>query len=217
MLNEPDESLLSDLRTLLGDAGVVEATETHLTERRGLYRGQAAALVRPASTEQVAEVVKRCAAAKVGIVPWGGGTGLVGGQVKVEPPTPILLSLERMRAVREVSAAQNTITVEAGLPVQAVQEAASAVDRLFPLAYGSQGTASIGGGLAVNSGGLQALRYGVARDLCLGLEVVTAEGEVWNGLSSLRKDNTGYDRCAKTIPAMICGISTLVRKARWEL
>jgi len=193
MLNEPDESLLSDLRTLLGDAGVVEATETHLTERRGLYRGQAAALVRPASTEQVAEVVKRCAAAKVGIVPWGGGTGLVGGQVKVEPPTPILLSLERMRAVREVSAAQNTITVEAGLPVQAVQEAASAVDRLFPLAYGSQGTASIGGGLAVNSGGLQALRYGVARDLCLGLEVVTAEGEVWNGLSSLRKDNTGYD------------------------
>ena len=193
MLNEPDESLLSDLRALLGEAGMREPTETHLTERRGLYRGQAAALARPASTEQVAEVIKRCAAAKVGIVPWGGGTGLVGGQVKVDPPRPILLSLERMRAVREVSAAQNTITVEAGLPVQNVQEAAEAVDRLFPLAYGSQGTASIGGGLAVNSGGLQALRYGVARDVCLGLEVVTAEGEIWNGLSSLRKDNTGYD------------------------
>lgn len=193
MLNEPDESLLSDLRALLGEAGLQEPTETHLTERRGLYKGQAAALARPASTAQVAEVVKRCAAAKVGLVPWGGGTGLVGGQVKVDPPRPILLSLERMRAVREVSAAQNTITIEAGLPVQSIQEAAESADRLFPLAYGSQGTASIGGGLAVNSGGLQALRYGVARDLCLGLEVVTAEGETWNGLSSLRKDNTGYD------------------------
>lgn len=193
MLNEPDEALLSGLHALLGDAGMQQATETHLTERRGLFQGKAAALVRPASTVQVAEVVRRCASAKVGIVPWGGGTGLVGGQVKVEPPRPILLSLERMRAVREVSAVQNTITVEAGLPVQGVQEAAESVGRLFPLAYGSQGTASIGGGLAVNSGGLQALRYGVARDLCLGLEVVTAEGDIWNGLSSLRKDNTGYD------------------------
>lgn len=193
MLNEVDDGLLSALRAVVGAAGVAEATETHLTERRGLYQGRAAILLRPANTAQVAEVVRLCAAARVGIVPWGGGTGLVGGQVRPDPPAPVLLSLERMRAVREVSPAQNTITVEAGAPVQVVQEAAAAANRLFPLAYGSQGTASIGGGLAVNSGGLQAIRYGVARDLCLGLEVVTAEGEVWNGLSSLRKDNTGYD------------------------
>lgn len=193
MLNEPDDALLAELRAIVGEAGIAMAGETHLTERRGLFQGQAATLLRPASSNEVAQIVRRCAAARVGIVPWGGGTGLVGGQVKPDPPIPVLLSLERMRAIREVSPEQNTITVEAGLPVQAVQEEAAAVDRLFPLAYGSQGTASIGGGLAVNSGGLQALRYGVARDLCLGLEVVTAEGEVWNGLSSLRKDNTGYD------------------------
>lgn len=193
MLNEPDDALLSDLRTVVDEAGAQDATEAHLTERRGLFQGHAAILLRPSSTDQVAEIVKRCAAAKVGIVPWGGGTGLVGGQVKVDPPAPVLLSLERMRTIRDVSPEQNTITVEAGLPLQAVQDAAAAVDRLFPLSYGSQGTASIGGGLSVNSGGLQAIRYGVARDVCLGLEVVTAEGDVWNGLSSLRKDNTGYD------------------------
>jgi FAD/FMN-containing dehydrogenase len=193
MLNEPDQSLLDDLRTVVGEAGVQEPTETHLTERRGLFKGQAVILLRPSATDEVAEIVRRCAAARVGIVPWGGGTGLVGGQVKADPPAPVLLSLDRMRAVREVSPAQNTLTVEAGAPLQVVQEAASKVDRLFPLSYGSEGTASIGGGLAVNSGGLQAIRYGVARDVCLGLEVVTAEGEVWSGLSSLRKDNTGYD------------------------
>ena len=193
MLNEPDDALLSDLRAVVGEKGFLEPTETHLTERRGLFNGQAAALLRPNSTAEVAAVVKLCSAAGVGIVPWGGGTGLVGGQVKVDPPRPVLVSLERMRGVREVSPEQNTITVEAGATVQSVQEAALDVDRLFPLSYGSQGTASIGGGLAVNSGGLQAIRYGVARDVCLGLEVVTAEGEVWNGLSTLRKDNTGYD------------------------
>ena len=193
MLNEPDQSLLDELRAVVGPAGLMEPTETHLTERRGLFKGKAAILLRPSATAQVAEIVKRCAAARVGIVPWGGGTGLVGGQVKVEPPAPVLLSLERMRAVREVSPEQNTLTVEAGAPLQVVQEAAAKADRLFPLSYGSEGTASIGGGLSVNSGGLQAIRYGVARDVCLGLEVVTAQGEVWNGLSSLRKDNTGYD------------------------
>jgi len=193
MLNEPDDTLLSSLRAVLGESGFLEPTETHLTERRGLFKGQAAALLRPESTAQVAEVVRLCAAAQVGIVPWGGGTGLVGGQVKTDPPRPILLSLERMRSVRELSPEQNTITVDAGATLQSVQEAALSVDRLYPLSYGSEGTATIGGGLAVNSGGLQAIRYGVARDLCLGLEVVTAEGEIWNGLSTLRKDNTGYD------------------------
>jgi FAD/FMN-containing dehydrogenase len=193
MLNEPDDALLSELRAVLGDKGFQEPTETHLTERRGLFTGQAAALLRPNSTDEVAQVVKLCAAAGVGIVPWGGGTGLVGGQVKVDPPRPVLVSLERMRGVREISPEQNTITADAGATLHSVQQAALDADRLFPLSYASEGTATIGGGLAVNSGGLQAIRYGVARDLCLGLEVVTAEGEVWNGLSTLRKDNTGYD------------------------
>lgn len=193
MLEEPDELLLSDLRNVVGDNGFSEATEAHLTERRGLFKGEAAALLRPNSTDQVAQIVRLCAAARVGIVPWGGGTGLVGGQVKVDPPRPVLVSLDRMRNVRDVSPGQNTITVDAGVTLQTVQNTAAEADRLFPLSYASEGTATIGGGLAVNSGGLQAIRYGVARDLCLGLEVVTAEGEIWNGLSSLRKDNTGYD------------------------
>lgn len=192
MLNEPNDALLDSLRTVVGD-GWGEADEAHLTELRRLYRGQASILLKPGSTAEVAEIVRLCAEARVGIVPWGGGTGLVGGQVKPEPPLPVLLSLERMRRLRAVSPEQNTMTVEAGLPVQQVQEAAADVDRLFPLSYGSEGTASIGGGLAVNSGGLQALRYGVARDVCLGLEVVTAEGQVWHGLSTVKKDNTGYD------------------------
>ncbi len=193
MLEEPDELLLSDLRNVVGDNGFSKATEAHLTERRGLFKGEAAVLLRPNSTEQVAQIVKLCAAARVGIVPWGGGTGLVGGQVKADPPRPILVSLDRMRNVRDVSPEQNTITVDAGVTLQTVQNTAAEADRLFPLSYASEGTATIGGGLAVNSGGLQAIRYGVARDLCLGLEVVTAEGEIWNGLSSLLKDNTGYD------------------------
>ena len=193
MLREPDEALLSELRAVVGGSGVMEPGETHLTERRGLFKGQAAALLRPDSAAQVAEVVRLCSAAGVGIVPWGGGTGLVGGQVKADPPRPVLLSLERMRAIRAVSPGQNTITVDAGATLQSVQQAALGADRLFPLSYASEGTATIGGGLAVNSGGLQAIRYGVARDVCLGLEVVTAEGEIWNGLSTLRKDNTGYD------------------------
>ena len=193
MLNEPDDNLLSALRAVLGEKGFAPPDDAHLTERRGLFRGRASALLRPENTAQVAEVVRLCAAARVGLVPWGGGTGLVGGQVKPDPPSPVLVSLERMRAVRDVSPQQNTLTVEAGATLQSVQARASDADRLFPLSYASEGSATIGGGLAVNSGGLQAIRYGVARDMCLGLEVVTPQGEIWNGLSTVRKDNTGYD------------------------
>lgn len=193
MLNDPNEALLAALKTIVGDAGWVEPSDTYLTEQRGLYQGRAAIVLRPASTQEVAACVRLCAEAKVAIVPWGGGTGLVGGQVMPEGPVPVVLSLDRMRAVRAVIPQESAMIVEAGLPVQAAQEAAAAHGKLFPLSYASEGTASIGGGLSTNSGGLIAVRYGVARDMCLGLEVVTPQGEIWNGLSTLRKDNTGYD------------------------
>lgn len=193
MLNEPNTALLDALKAALGPKGWCAPNDTYVTERRGLYRGQAAIILRPGSTAEVAEAVRLCAEARVGIVPWGGGTGLVGGQVKPEGTVPVVLALDRMRQVRAALPDENALIVEAGLPLQLVQQAAEQVDRLFPLSYASEGTASIGGGLAVNSGGLQAIRYGVARDLCLGLEVVTARGEVWDGLTTLRKDNTGYD------------------------
>lgn len=193
MLNEPNDALLYALKAVVGDKGWIEPNDTYVTERRDLYHGKAAIVLRPADTEQVAACVRLCADARVGIVPWGGGTGLVGGQVMPEGATPVIIALDRMRRVREVLPRENAMIVDAGLPVQLAQEAAAAHDKLFPLSYASEGTASIGGGLAANSGGLIAIRYGVARDMCLGLEVVTAQGEIWNGLTTLRKDNTGYD------------------------
>ncbi len=193
MLNDPDDTLLDALKSAVGDAGWMVPTDTYLTEMRGLYQGRAAIVLRPGSTEEVAACVRLCAAAQVAIVPWGGGTGLVGGQVMPEGPVPVVLSLDRMRAIRSVIAQESAMIVEAGLTLQAAQEAAAAHGKMFPLSYASEGTASIGGGLSVNSGGLIAVRYGVARDMCLGLEVVTPQGEIWNGLSTLRKDNTGYD------------------------
>ncbi len=193
MLNEPTDALLDALKSVLGEAGWSAPTDRYLTELRGLYRGRAAIVLRPASTVEVAACIRLCAEARVGVVPWGGGTGLVGGQVMPEGPVPVVLSLDRMRAVRAVIPAEAAMIVEAGATLHAAQEAAAGAGKLFPLSYASEGTASIGGGLAVNSGGLLAVRYGVARDMCLGLEVVTPQGEIWDGLSTLRKDNTGYD------------------------
>ena len=193
MLNDPNDALLTALKSAVGDAGWIEPSDKYLTEQRDLYQGRAAIVLRPASTQEVAACVRLCAEAKVAIVPWGGGTGLVGGQVMPEGPVPVVLALDRMRAVREVIPQESAMIVEAGLPVQAAQEAAATHRKLFPLSYASEGTASIGGGLSANSGGLIAVRYGVARDMCLGLEVVTPQGEIWDGLSTLRKDNTGYD------------------------
>ncbi|MFZ1338388.1 MAG: FAD-binding oxidoreductase, partial [Paracoccaceae bacterium] len=140
-----------------------------------------------------AEVVRACAAARVGLVPWGGGTSLVGGQVMPDGPAPLILSLERMAVIRSVQAPENALVAEAGASLQAVRDAAETAGRLFPLSLASQGTATIGGNLATNAGGTGVLRYGNARDLCLGLEVVLADGSVWHGLKRLRKDNAGYD------------------------
>jgi FAD/FMN-containing dehydrogenase len=187
--------LLRQLRTLCGEANVLHEGDLSAYERdwRRRWHGKALAVVRPGSTAEVAAVVKACAEAGVAVVPQGGNTGLVGGGVPDASGTQVLLSLQRMNRVRHIDAANLAMTVEAGCVLQAVQEAAAAQGLLFPLSLAAEGSCTIGGNLATNAGGTQVLRFGNARELCLGLEVVTADGDVWDGLSGLRKDNTGYD------------------------
>lgn len=164
-----------------------------LTDYRRRFTGRALAVAQPDSAEDVAAVVRWCAANDVALVPQGGNTGLVGGGVPNEAGRTVLLSLNRMQRVLEIDPLNNTMTVQAGCVLANVQQAAKGADRLFPLSLGAEGSCTIGGNLATNAGGIQVLRYGNARDLCLGLEVVTADGRIWNGLRGLRKDNTGYD------------------------
>jgi FAD/FMN-containing dehydrogenase len=187
--------LLEALRAAVGERGLLADGDLSAWELdwRKRYRGRALAVVRPASTAEVAAVVKACAAQGAGIVAQGGNTGLVGGSVPDASGTQVVLSLSRMNRVRQVDAANSTMTVDAGCVLQALQQEAERHGFLFPLSLAAEGSCTIGGNLATNAGGTQVLRYGNARDLCLGLEVVTAAGEVWNGLSGLRKDNTGYD------------------------
>ena len=165
----------------------------YLEERRGLFQGRAGLVVAPRSVDEVALVLREASAARVGVVPYGGGTGLVGGQVSPEGPAPLVLSLERMTRVRAVYPEENVIVAEAGAVLAQVQAAAEEVGRLFPLALASEGSCQIGGNLSTNAGGVNVLRYGNARELCLGLEAVLPDGSVWHGLKRLRKDNTGYD------------------------
>ncbi len=188
-------TLLARLRDIVGPAQVLSNGDLSAWELdwRRRWRGKALAVVRPGSTEEVAAVVRVCAACGTAIVPQGGNTGLVGGGVPDASGTQVLLSLQRMHRVREIDTANLTLTADAGCVLQAVQEAARAQGLLFPLSLAAEGSCTLGGNLATNAGGTQVLRWGNARDLCLGLEVVTAQGEVWSGLSGLRKDNTGYD------------------------
>ncbi|HMO08980.1 MAG TPA: FAD-binding oxidoreductase [Paracoccaceae bacterium] len=175
-------------------AGLLSAPEPrHLTEPRGRWQGRAGALARPRSVEEAAALVRAAARLCVGLVPWGGGTGLVGGQVAPEGALPVLVSMERMTAVRAVHAQENVLVIEAGATLAAAQAAATGAGRLFPLSLASEGSATVGGVLATNAGGVNVLRWGNARDLCLGLEAVMPDGSVWHGLRRLRKDNTGYD------------------------
>ena len=191
--------LLHALREIVGAEHVLHEGDLGAWEAdwRGRVRGRALAVVRPATTQQVADVVRLCAqhqaALGISIVPQGGNTGLVVGSTPDESGNQIVLSLTRMRAVRALDAANLTITVEAGCVLQSVQEAASAQGFLLPLSLAAEGSCTMGGNLSTNAGGTQVLRYGNARDLCLGLEVVTAQGDIWHGLAGLRKDNTGYD------------------------
>jgi FAD/FMN-containing dehydrogenase len=160
---------------------------------RHLYHHPAVCVVLPETTEQVAEIVKLCAQTGTKIVPQGGNTGLVGGGVPGPGGNQIILSLSRMRQIRGVDIVGDTITVEAGVTLQKVQEAAAAQNRLFPVSIGAEGTAQIGGVISTNAGGVQVLSYGSMRAQVLGLEAVLADGRIWNGLRALRKDNTGFD------------------------
>jgi FAD/FMN-containing dehydrogenase len=191
--------LLQQLRHVVGANHVLthDDPSTDLTawelDWRGRELGRALAVVRPATTQEVAEVVKICAAAQVSMVPQGGNTGMVVGSTPDPSGTQVVLSLARMNKVRHLDAGNMTITVDAGCVLQTVQEVCELSGFLFPLSLASEGSCTVGGNLGTNAGGTQVVRYGNTRELCLGLEVVTPQGEVWDGLSGLRKDNTGYD------------------------
>ncbi|MHA7872633.1 MAG: FAD-binding oxidoreductase, partial [Hyphococcus sp.] len=189
----PPEAALSAIRAIVGPKGVFEGDDRapFLSEWRGRWPGEAALIVAPASTREVADIVRVCDRYHTAITPQGGNTGLVGGQIPFGPE--ILLSLKRMRAIRDVAPLNNTMTVEAGVTLAEAQDAARAAGRLFPLSIGSEGTCQIGGVISTNAGGVNVVRYGNTRDLVLGLEAVLPNGEIWNGLKRLRKDNTGYD------------------------
>lgn len=186
---------LASLRALLGADHVLAGADAvhYLTDWRRYTTGRALAVVRPGSTGQVAAILGLCDRAGLPVVPQGGNTGQVAAATPDSSGRAVVLSLQRMRRVREIDTDNDTITVEAGCILQEVQQAAHAAGRLFPLSLGAQGSCMIGGNLATNAGGTQVLRYGNTRELTLGLEVVTPQGEIWNGLRGLRKDNTGYD------------------------
>jgi FAD/FMN-containing dehydrogenase len=188
-------NLLQALAAAVGESNVFTGDEAapYLTDWRKRYAGAALAVVRPASTAETAAIVRACAGSRTPMVPQGGNTGLVGGGTPDASGRAVVISMQRMNRVRSIDVANDTITVEAGCVLQRVQEAASEQGRLFPLSLAAEGSATIGGNLATNAGGVQVLRYGNARDLTLGLEVVLASGDVWDGLRGLRKDNTGYD------------------------
>ena len=188
-----DAAFAARLSSELPEGILAPCEPRYLEEPRGRYQGQAGLLAKPTTTAQVATLLRAANAARVPVVPYGGGTGLVGGQVKPVGAAPLVISMERMAAIRGIYPQENVIIAEAGAILADVQQAALAQDRLFPLSLAAEGTARIGGNLATNAGGVNVLRYGNARDLCLGLEAVLPNGEIWNGLTRLRKDNTGYD------------------------
>ncbi|HEY1944886.1 MAG TPA: FAD-binding oxidoreductase [Roseiarcus sp.] len=189
-------SRIDMVRGALEPALIVEDPEARARYSRdwsGDYVGSPALVVRPRTTEEVAQVVRLCAASQVSIVPQGGHTGLVGGATPSPASEEVIVSLERMNRIRQIDPLNFSMIAEAGCVLQSVQEAALEEDRYFPLALGAQGSCQIGGNIATNAGGLNVLRYGMMRDLVLGVEAVLADGQIWNGLRNLRKNNTGYD------------------------
>ena len=188
--------ILSQIAEVVGPLGWTDDPTIlgpHLEERRGLFRGKTPVLLSPANVEQLAEIVRMCADAGIPMVPQGGNTGLCGGAVPNSNGKEILITLKRLNSIHEIDLASNTMTVEAGCVLSDLQTAAQEVDRLFPLSLASEGSCQIGGNLSTNAGGTAVLRYGNARDLVLGLQVVLPDGQIWDGLKKLRKDNTGYD------------------------
>src|SRR5262247_3380610 len=190
----PSPDLLPRFAAIVGDRYAITdpvALEPFLVEGRGIYHGRSSMLLRPGSVGEVQAILKLANETKTPLVPQGGNTGLVGGQIPFDGE--LILSLTRLDKIREVDPASNTMTCEAGVVLANAQEAAAAADRLFPLSLGAEGSCTIGGNLSTNAGGTSAVAYGIARDLVLGLEVVLADGRVMNLLSKLKKNNTGYD------------------------
>ncbi|MEO8443235.1 MAG: FAD-binding oxidoreductase, partial [Betaproteobacteria bacterium] len=184
------------LAEIVGERGLITAAADmapYLADWRDLYRGSAIAVVRPASTAEVAAVVQLCVETRTPIVPQGGNTGMCGAATPDTAGTAVVVALGRMNRIIDVNPLNNTLTVEAGCILANIQQAANGVDRLFPLSLGGEGSCVIGGNISTNAGGINVLRYGNTRDLVLGLEAVLPDGRVWNGLRGLRKDNTGYD------------------------
>lgn len=192
-LGPADETFVKSLREDVPAAAFRDLTPAYLEEPRGRWNGHAGALIAPGNVEEVAAVIRAAGKARVPVVPYGGGTGLVSGQICPDGPAPVLLSLERMNKIRAIQPRENIMVVEAGAILEEVHHAAEAENRLYPLSLAAKGSARIGGILATNAGGVNVLRYGNARDLCLGLEAVLPDGQIWHGLKRLRKDNTGYD------------------------
>ena len=193
MFNPATPESLKVLARQLPEAAFRPFDARYRSEPRGSYFGDDGFVIAPSSAAEVSKVVKFCGTRRIPLVPFGGGTGLVGGQIGVGLPTPIVLSMERMDKIRRLDPVDNVVVAEAGCTLQAVQEAALEAGRQFPLSIASQGSSQIGGNLATNAGGVRVLRYGNMRDLCLGVEAVLPDGSIWNGLSALRKDNLGYD------------------------
>lgn len=194
-LMDPSGDQLTELARIVGERHALSGSDItrYLAEPRGLVRGGAAVVLCPDSTETIAEIIRFCAKHRIGVIPYGGGTGVVGGQVSPDGPLPVVLSLERMRKIRAVVPEENAIISDAGVTLTEICAAAEVADRFFPLSLASEGSCQIGGNLATNAGGVQVLRYGNARDLCLGIEAVLPDGSILHGLKTLRKDNTGYD------------------------
>jgi FAD/FMN-containing dehydrogenase len=189
------DELLNKFTAIVGDKYAIRDSKEQapfLREERDLYFGQTALILKPGSVAEVSAILKLANETRTAIVPQGGNTGLVGGQISFDE-NAIVLNTTRLNKIRELDAAANTMTCESGVVLARAQEEAAKHDRLFPLSLGAEGSCTIGGNLGTNAGGMQALAYGVARDLILGLEVVLADGRVWNGLRKLKKDNTGYD------------------------
>ena len=189
-------ALIERLKSIVGPTGWVadpDQLHPHVTEWRGVYEGSTPLLLRPSSTEEVAAIVRACAAAGVAIVPQGGNTSMCGGSVPDASGTQVILSLARMKRVLNVDAANFSMEVEAGCILADAQDAARAADRYLPLSLGAEGSCQVGGNIATNAGGINVLKYGTTRSLVMGLEVVLADGRVLDTLRALRKDNTGYD------------------------
>jgi FAD/FMN-containing dehydrogenase len=196
MTVKPSAETLARLTAVVGERHAIRDPGemiAYMTEWREIWTGKSPLVLRPDSAEEVSQILAIADATETAIVPQSGNTGLVGGQIPFETGDEVLLSLDRMTRIRTVDPVNNSITVEAGVTLKAVQDAAENAERFFPLSLESEGSCRIGGNLSTNAGGLGVLAFGNTRDLCLGLEVVLADGRIWNGLKSLRKDNTGYD------------------------